>query len=187
MKVKTRDELKEYVNRGKRVKYLFFWGHQKKNVITKSCFSQWYCSPFTVDGKKFATAEHYMMYGKAALFSDLDAMEKALNAKEPGEVKAIGRAVKGFNQSIWDENKFALVIAANRAKFSCNDDLKHFLLNTGDRVIVEASPIDRIWGIGLAEGDDDALNPNLWKGENLLGFALMYVRHELKMEMASNE
>ena len=181
MKIRTREELVNYVNRGKKVKYLFFWGHQiKGNTVSKSCFSQWYTSPFNDGENRFATAEHYMMYGKAKLFGDTDAMEKALQAKNPGAVKAVGRSVKGFDQTVWNENKFELVVKANLAKFSSNDELKTFLLNTGKRVLVEASPVDKIWGIGLAEDNDAAQNPNLWKGENLLGFALMEVREQLQ-------
>ena len=181
MNIRTKEELVNHVNRGKKVKYLFFWGHQSKgNTISKSYFSQWYTSPFNEDGNRFATAEHYMMYGKAKLFNDLDAMDKALNAKNPGAVKAVGRAVKGFDQTIWNANKFDLVVKANLAKFSSNVDLKNFLINTGKRVLVEASPVDKVWGIGLAQDDDAASNPNLWKGENLLGFALMEVREQLQ-------
>jgi len=180
MKIKTKEELTNYVNKGNKVKYLFFWGHQSNgNTISKSCFSQWYPSPFSEGGNNFATAEHYMMYGKAKLFGDTDAMEKALNAKNPGAVKAIGRAVRGFDASIWDANKFDLVVKANLAKFNSSDDLKRFLINTDTRVLVEASPVDKIWGIGLAQDDKAASNPNLWKGENLLGFALMEVRDQL--------
>ncbi|GAA6138020.1 NADAR family protein [Arenicella sp. 4NH20-0111] len=181
MKIRTREELVNYVNRGKKVKYLFFWGHQiKGNTVSKSCFSQWYTSPFNEGENQFATAEHCMMYGKAKLFGDTDAMEKALQAKNPGAVKAVGRSVKGFDQVVWNENKFDLVVKANLAKFSSNDELKAFLISTGKRVLVEASPVDKIWGIGLAEDNDAAQNPNLWKGENLLGFALMEVREQLQ-------
>lgn len=181
MNIRTKDELANYVNRGKKVKYLFFWGHQVKgNSITKSCFSQWYTSPFNEGGNRFATAEHYMMFGKAKLFGDADAMEKALSAKNPGAVKAVGRSVKGFDQAVWNANKFDLVVNANLAKFGSNDDLRDFLVNTGKRVLVEASPVDKVWGIGLAEDSEAASNPNLWKGENLLGFALMKVREQLQ-------
>lgn len=181
MKITTREELVNYVNRGKKVKYLFFWGHTNKGqAVNKACFSQWYNSPFTEDGNSFATAEHYMMFGKAKLFDDAEAMEKALNAKNPGAVKAVGRSVRGFDQAVWNANKFDLVVNANLAKFSSNDDLRDFLISTGKRVLVEASPVDKVWGIGLAQDDEAASNPNRWKGENLLGFALMEVRKQLQ-------
>ncbi len=183
MKLRTREELVNYVNRGKKVKYIFFWGHRQSGKdITKTCFSQWYASPFKIGVHQFATAEHCMMYGKAKLFGDTEAMEKALQAKNPGAVKAVGRSVKGFENAVWDANKFDLVVKANLAKFSSNEDLRAFLVNTGKRVLVEASPHDKIWGIGLTEDNDAALNPNLWKGENLLGFALMEVRDRLAKE-----
>lgn len=184
MKIRTREELVDYVNRGKKVKFLFFWGQTNKSqIITKACFSQWYSSPFTEDGNRFATAEHYMMYGKAKLFGDAVAMENVLAARNPGAAKAEGRKVNNFNQEIWNKHKFDLVVNANLAKFGSNAELKEFLLNTGERVLVEASPVDRIWGIGLAEDDEAATNPNRWKGENLLGFALMEARERLRQKI----
>ena len=125
------------------------------------------------------TAEHHMMYKKAILFGDNCAAEKLLSASNPGEAKAIGREVLGFNQETWNEHRFEIVVSANAAKFSSNPELKNFLINTGSRVLVEASPVDKIWGIGLAEDNPDCHNPNLWRGTNLLGFALMEVRYQL--------
>jgi ribA/ribD-fused uncharacterized protein len=168
------------VNHGNKVKYIFFWEHTKpKSGVSKSCFSQWYDSPFESEGNHFMTAEHFMMYQKAVLFNDDQASQRLLAANNPGEAKAIGREVIGFNPQIWELNRFDIVVAANMAKFSSHPELKDFLLNTGDRILVEASPVDAIWGIGLAEDDPACENPNLWKGENLLGFALMVVRDQL--------
>jgi len=181
MNIRTKDELANYVNRGKKAKFLFFWGHTNKTqAVNKACFNQWYSSPFTEDENKFTTAEHYMMFGKAKLFGDAEAMEKALNVKNPGAVKAVGRSVRCFDQAVSDDNKFDLVVNANLAKFSSNGDLRDFLISTGKRVLVEASPVDKVWGIGLAQDDEAASNPNLWKGENLLGFVLMEVREQLQ-------
>ncbi|KMJ43334.1 hypothetical protein AB204_20265 [Xenorhabdus khoisanae] len=167
---------------GKKLKYLFFWGHKANhtNHITKSCLSQWYPVQFTVNDVKYASAEHYMMAGKARLFNDLDALEKIINAKNPGAAKAYGREIRGFNQSIWDEHRLKIVIEGNLAKFSQNKPLAEFLLNTGDKILVEASPVDRIWGIGLAEDFPNIQNPLTWDGLNLLGFALIAVREKLK-------
>lgn len=163
------------------MKYVFFWGHQlPPSGISKSCFSQWYDSPFEVDTRHFLTAEHYMMYRKALLFNDVGAAERVLNATNPGHAKAIGREVQNFDQSIWDQHRFDIVVDGNTAKFSANPELKAFLLGTGDRILVEASPIDPIWGIGMAEDDPQCDNPNFWKGLNLLGFALMEVREQLR-------
>ncbi len=168
------------------MKYVFFWGHQEKGKqITKSCFSQWYDSKFEEDGNEFITAEHYMMYHKAKLFGDNNACEKVLSASNPGEAKAIGREVLGFRQELWDEKRFEIVINANLAKFSQDSELKEFLLNTGSRVLVEASPVDKIWGIGLAQDNPKSENPDTWKGPNLLGFALMEVRGRLADEASA--
>ncbi|GLS26573.1 NADAR family protein [Marinibactrum halimedae] len=180
MNIKTKKALIDFVNQGNTVKYIFFWGHQEKgNQVTKSCFSQWYSSKFEEDGNEFITAEHYMMYHKAKLFGDTNACEKVLSAKNPGEAKAIGRGVLGFEQKLWDEKRFEIVVNANLAKFSQNSELKAFLLHTENRVLVEASPVDKIWGIGLAQDNRACENPNLWKGLNLLGFSLMEVRDQL--------
>lgn len=167
---------------GKKLKYLFFWGHKTNHVnhITKSCLSQWYPVQFTVNDVKYASTEHYMMAEKARLFNDLDVLEKIINAKNPGAAKAYGREIRGFNQSIWDEHRLKIVIEGNLAKFSQNKPLSEFLLNTGDKILVEASPVDRIWGTGLAEDSPNIQNPLTWDGLNLLGFALMAVREKLK-------
>lgn len=181
LKIRTRSQLVDHVNYGNAVKYLFFWGHQKPSSgVSKSCFSQWYDSPFEADGHHFITAEHYMMYRKALLFDDKAAAQKLLKATNPGAAKAIGRQVQGFDQKLWEQQRFDIVVAGNRAKFSSDPELEAFLLGTGNRILVEASPVDRIWGIGMAEDHPDCTNPNLWKGENLLGFALMEVRDQLQ-------
>ncbi len=181
--IRTKQDLINYLNFGNRVKYLFFWGHQQQsdNAVTKSCFSQWYESPFELDGIKYPTAEHYMMAEKARLFKDKSALAKIVAATHPGEAKKLGRQVTGFKQEIWLEHRLAIVVRGNLGKFSQNPALQEFLLNTKERILVEASPRDRIWGIGLGENNPDALNPYQWRGENLLGFALMEVRNQLKL------
>ncbi|EUD09556.1 NADAR family protein [Providencia alcalifaciens] len=155
-------------------------GHQsKQHQVTKSCFSQWYPAPFIVDNNRFASAEHFMMAEKARLFDDNETLQKIIHAPNPGAAKAFGREVRGFKQDIWDANRFNIVVKANLAKFSQNEALKQFLLATNERVLVEASPVDKIWGIGLAEDAENIENPLTWKGLNLLGFALMEVRAQL--------
>jgi ribA/ribD-fused uncharacterized protein len=175
------ETLKARADAGENINFLFFWGHtqKKEGVVDKSCFSQWFPSPFVVEGKRFPTAEHFMMHGKAMLFGDADAAKKILSDDDPSTVKAIGREVKGFDGAKWEKHRFEIVLNGNRAKFSQHDDMKRFLLSTGDDVIVEASPHDNIWGIGLKQSDDDAQDPRRWRGLNLLGFALMQVRAEL--------
>lgn len=157
--------------------YLFFWGHQAKdNQIDKSCLSQWWYSEFYFEGIKYSTAEQWMMARKAALFNDHDIFNRILATTNPKEVKALGRMIKNFDQNIWDKNKYEIVKIGNRLKFSQNKPLRDYLINTSDAVIVEASPYDLIWGIGLKQEDEGIKDPSNWKGLNLLGFALMEVR-----------
>jgi len=165
-------------------KFVFFWGHTPKRPgqIGKWCFSQWYQSPFTLDGIVYQTAEHYFMAEKARLFNDTDALARIIEAPNPGAAKRFGRQVVGFDESTWIEHRVEIAIHANRAKFTQNEELQTYLLNTKNRVLVEASPRDKIWGIGLAEDDQRAENPEQWQGLNLLGFALMKVRTELLQE-----
>ncbi len=175
------EDLQEQVRKGHLFKYLCFWGHtpKHKDIVDKSCFSQWYPSVFEVDGYTYQNAEQFMMAQKAKLFEDDEIFEKILKAENPKKVKALGRLVKNYNEEIWLERRFEIVVQGNLAKFSQNLDLKQFLLNTSDSVIVEASPVDKIWGIGLATEDENAERPLLWNGLNLLGFALMDVRKQL--------
>ena len=171
------ENLRFRFNAGEKLKYLFFWGHQSgKNGITASCFSQWYNAPFIVDGQRYPTAEHFMMAEKDLLFGDQATRAQVLQAPNPGAAKALGRQVCGFDEAAWLEHRFSIVVRANEAKFAQNSDLGQFLQQTGTRILVEASPVDRVWGIGLAQDDEKANNPNLWQGLNLLGFALMQVR-----------
>lgn len=170
-------------DRGEALKYIFFWGHSniQGEGLGKYVFSQWYPSPFTIDNIVYKTAEHWMMAQKARLFDDLPIFEKILNADKPGEVKELGRQIKGFDETIWNENKSEIVRTGNIHKFRTNPELKQFLLNTGDRIIVEASPNDTIWGIGLSQDSKGVENPHTWRGQNLLGFSLMEVRDFLRI------
>jgi len=163
-------------------KYLFFWGHtpKQKNVVDKSCFSQWFPAAFEVAGTTYATAEHWMMAEKARLFGNDEIGRHIIAARHPNEAKKLGRQVTGFDPQVWDEHKYDLVKAGNYHKFSQHSQLQDYLLTTGDRVLVEASPVDTIWGIGLAADSPDAANPARWQGPNLLGFALMEVRDQLR-------
>ncbi|MBU2665111.1 NADAR family protein [Actinoplanes bogorensis] len=164
-----------------RVKYLFFWGHQpeRDGSVGAGCLSQWWPSSFEADGEEFASAEHYMMWRKAVLFDD-DAMAgRILSAPHPKVAKTLGGRVSGFRQEVWDAHRYEIVVSGNRAKFGQHDALRDFLLTSGDRVLVEASPLDRIWGIGLSRDDPAAADPRRWRGTNLLGFALMDVRESL--------
>lgn len=176
----TIQNIKDRFQKKQRIKFLFFWGHTVKDEITKSCFSQWFTGKFEENGIFYKTAEHYMMAGKARLFNDAEILEKILQASTPNQVKALGRKVKNFDPNVWNEHKYEIVKQGNLLKFSQNNKYKDFLLSTGDKILVEASPYDTIWGIGMLETDPRAENPLLWNGENLLGFALMEVRDELR-------
>lgn len=164
-----------------RLKYIFFWGHQprKDGRIGESCFSQWWVASFEVDGLRYPTAEHYMMAEKARLFGDTEVLAKILASSSAAEAKKLGRTIRNFDAVRWDSQCFEIVVTANYYKFSQNADLRDFLKTTGNRILVEASPVDTIWGIGLAKDDADAERPAAWRGKNLLGFALMEVRDRL--------
>jgi len=174
-------QLVRALDEGQTARFLFFWGHRpaKDGRITKSCFSQWYEAPFQVAEVTYPSAEHYMMAAKAALFGDDQSRERILAATTPGAAKALGRKVVGFEEEVWAQERMRIVVDANLGKFGQDAHLSDFLLNTGDQVLVEASPVDRVWGIGLAADDPDANHPARWRGLNLLGFALMEVRDVL--------
>ncbi|BCL16076.1 NADAR family protein [Micromonospora sagamiensis] len=175
-------ELTDAVRAGRTAKFLFFWGHRARpdGTAGPGCLSQWWPAPFTVDGVEFATAEHHMMWAKAMLFDDRVTAGQVLTVAHPNEAKTLGRRVTGFDERTWQEHRYGIVVAGNLAKFGQHPDLRAFLLGTGERVLVEASPLDRVWGIGLAADDPAAADPARWRGLNLLGFALMRVRTALR-------
>ncbi len=175
------EDLLRYTKKGVRPKYVFFWGHTPKvpGRVDQSCLSNWFSSAFEIDGVRYPTTEHYMMAEKARLFSDMEVCEKIITAGNPGKAKALGRQVKGFREDIWIEQRFSIVVKGNYAKFNQNEKLGQFLIETGTKVLVEASSYDRIWGIGMGRDDERASKPENWKGLNLLGFALMEVRLRL--------
>jgi ribA/ribD-fused uncharacterized protein len=178
---RSADEVASLVASGANPKFLFFWGHTPPpdGSISKACFSQWWESSFEVDAVDYPTAEHYMRAAKARLLGDSLSLEKILAADHPKQAKELGRSVAGFNEAVWVKHRFEIVVAANEAKFRQNPELAQFLISTGSRVLAEASPVDRIWGIGMAADDRRATNPQQWRGLNLLGFALMEVRERI--------
>ncbi len=181
-KIDSRESLIREVRAGTRIKYLCFWGHRPRpdGQVGAGCLSQWWPSPFTVDGVTYATAEHWMMAGKARLFGDAEAERRALAAPHPAQAKKAGRLVRGFDDATWARERFGIVVEGSVHKFAAHPGLREFLLATGDRVLVEASPVDRVWGIGLAADDEAASDPERWHGPNLLGFALMAARERLR-------
>ncbi len=168
---------------GQAFDYVFFWGHKPSadGATSKSCFSQWWEAAFRVGDEVFPTAEHYMMARKARLFGDEDSARRILAAGSPNDAKSLGRKVKGFSEEVWLQHREEIVFTGNLAKFSQQPALRRFLIATGESILVEASPVDRIWGIGMAASDSRAGNPAQWQGLNLLGFALVKVRAHLAL------
>lgn len=162
--------------------YVMFWG---------SIFSQWNSNKTDgkkfqfedENGKKFSSCEQYMMYGKALLFNDQETANRIMNIKDVKEIKQLGREVKNFDNKIWDDNKFDIVVKGNYLKFTQNKEFKRELLKYKDKEFVEASPKDRIWGIGLHYDDVLALDKKNWKGENLLGKAITKVKDTIILEL----
>src|SRR5262249_57786248 len=143
----TRERLVQNLENGGSADYVFFWGHtpKREGFVDRACFSQWFPRAFTVNDVRYASAEHFMMAGKARLFADQMALAQVLAATSPADAKAIGRTVRGFDDARWSEARFAIVVEGNVAKFGQHPDLLACLLETKDKVIVEASPRDRIW------------------------------------------
>ena len=177
------DSLISRQNKGERLKFIFFWGHKAspEGQVTESCFSQWWAEhPFQEEGIPYLTAEHYMMAGKAKLFDDAEVLSQILQCQTPAEAKKLGREVRNFEQAEWEKHRMEIVVQANILKFGQHPDLHAYLMMTGERIIVEASPRDRIWGIGMSKNNEKAYFPAQWRGQNLLGFALMEARKRLR-------
>ena len=164
-----------------------FYGHKNdiRATVTKSCLSQWYKSDFVVDGIKYCCMEQYMMAQKALLFGDSVNYFKIMGTDIPRDMKRLGRQVKGFDSDIWDSVSMDIVRTGNYHKFTQNEKLMEFLLNTGNTVLVEASPYDHVWGAGIDDTNPDIYMPSKWKGRNLLGFCLMQVRDNIRAVYAN--
>jgi len=175
------EALQRAIDAGQRADLLFFWGHTAKGPgAGKHVLSQWWPAAFSLDGQGYASAEQYMMMQKAKLFGDEEACSRILSTRSPSEAKRLGRRVKGFDDKLWSAHRFAIAVRGNTAKFGQNPELRDWLIGTGEQVLVEASPADTIWGIGLAADDKRALDPRTWRGLNLLGFTFMKVRAALR-------
>ena len=145
-------------------------------------FSQWSACVFELRGYRYGTAEQAMMHGKALIFGDDETAQAIMQTDEPGRQKALGRQVRGFDQAIWDQRKYALVSEISLAKFGQNKGLRRNLFQTVGAALVEASPKDSIWGIGL-DAKTAAVTPeHEWPGQNLLGQALTEVREILAQQ-----
>jgi ribA/ribD-fused uncharacterized protein len=178
---RSREQLAALTAAGARPKWLMFWGHQpqRDGSVGSGALSQWWSCRFEIDGVEYRSAEHWMMAAKARLFGDEASVAPILAARTPAEAKALGRLVSGFDESRWAAERFELVVRGNVAKFGQDAALRAYLLDTRQRVLVEASPRDRIWGIGLGATDPAAADPSRWRGLNLLGFALMEARERI--------
>ncbi|MDR6224627.1 NADAR family protein [Desmospora profundinema] len=152
--------------------FTFFWR-------SDSPFSQWYRSSFVVNGVTYNCAEQVMMHQKAVLFGDEIIADKILQSDSPAEQKRLGRRVKGFQADVWDQHRKSIVYEGNYAKFTQNPKLKQALLETAGTLLVEASPVDRIWGVGLAADDPRIQDPQQWRGSNDLGEILTRLREAL--------
>lgn len=176
--VRSVADLVTALRRGERPEYLYFWGHRPRadGVLGPACLSQWWPAGIQVRGAHYPSAEHWLMAAKARLFGDHETAERIRHAPDPKEAKALGREIGAFEEREWRRHRVAAVIEGNLAKFGQHRELGRYLLDTGARVLVEASPVDEVWGIGLAREDEDAASPEHLPGQNLLGFALMEVR-----------
>lgn len=159
-----------------------FFGARREpdGSVGLGCLSQWWHAPTVEQGRRFETAEHWMMWSKAVIFGDAAVADQVLKAPGPREAKALGRRVSGFDPAVWDAHADAVVLAGNLSKFTRHPELAEVLLGTGDALLVEASPWDRIWGAGLAADDPRIHDTRMWPGTNRLGIALMDVRRILR-------
>ena len=153
--------------------HVFFWGSELSN---------WHSCIFMYMDERFNNSEQAFMWEKARYFNDTEGAKEILKETNPKNAKALGRKVNGFNAEQWMINSYIYMVAVNYCKFTQNESLKEILLSTGDKTIVEASPYDKIWGIGLHWKDDDVLDEHKWKGMNLLGKVLMHVRKTIREE-----
>ena len=153
--------------------FVFFWG-------STSPFSNWYLCPFVHHGKQYNCSEQYMMYKKAMLFKDYDVAEMIMGQTEPRKQKFLGRQVRGYVDSVWMDKCQDIMVEGLISKFTQDTYSLNTLLDTGDKIIVEASPLDKIWGIGLSRDDPRALDESQWLGQNLLGKVLMRTRDAIR-------
>ena len=155
---------------------IYFWKPEQPDGY----LSQWYPSKFIEDGVVYSNCEQYMMAKKAELFGDEQTMKKIMSTSNPRTIKALGREVKGYTDVKWNKHKAKIVYRGNLLKFSQNKELKERLLKTSGKLLAEASPYDKIWGIGLNPEQAKKVGVDGWKGQNILGKALMYVRGKLQ-------
>ena len=176
------EELVALCEAGGLPRYVNFWGHQPQpdGTLGPSCLSQWWPAEFAADGQVFASAEHYMMWRKARLFGDHDDGRRGAGRHVTGAGQGARTSGERLRQRDVDRHRWEIVVSGSLAKFTSDPALTAYLVGTGDAVLVEASPHDRIWGIGLTADDARAAVPSRWRGLNLLGFALMEARSRIE-------
>lgn len=173
------NNIEDYLNNNDDVCVISFFKHFGVDK-SKYCSQLYKCSFIDNEtGITYNSAEQYMMANKALLFNDIDTYDMIMSESEPVNIKQYSRMIKNFNASLWDEYKCQIVLKGNLLKFTQNNDIKEWLLNTGNDVLVYANQNDNIWGIGMSDIEPEFFNPKKWKGLNLLGFILMQVRKEL--------
>ena len=153
--------------------YYFFWKHR---------LSQWHMVNFQLNGITYCCCEQAMMHQKALLFKDYDSTVRIMAVWNPAEHQRLGRHIKNFDQKIWDANKERIVYEVSKARYTQSAACRELLLSTGDALLVESSPYDCVWGIGLGKDDPKALDEKQWRGQNLLGKILTQVREEIKAQ-----
>ena len=159
------------------MEHVFFWG-------TPSVFSNWHPATFVMDDLLFANSEQAFMYYKAKCFDDTVSMDNILKTHDPKEAKKLGRLVQGFEQDIWDVYKFDVMFNVLKHKFSQDRKMYIELMSTRGKHLVEASPYDKIWGIGLSVEDATNIDPDKWPGQNLLGKVLDNLRNSFEKDNA---
>ena len=168
-------DVKNMFDRREKIEYVFFWR-------TNSYFSNWHPSDFIVDDIKYWCVEQYMMAKKAELFKDHTVYNMIMTSDSQRDIKALGRKIRNFDENIWVQHREQIVFDGNYAKFTQNPKLKNFIMKQKGKILVEASPYDRIWGIGMESMEEGIVNPYNWQGLNLLGFVLMDVRDRILLE-----
>jgi len=167
-----------------KMEFALFWKPGSIEHEPYCCFGQWQYSEFMDEElsmrQRLTCAEQYMMASKACIFGDEEIKKEILETCCPKQMKSLGRKVRNFDTQIWDKTRHSIVLNGNYHKFAQNKDMRDILLGTGDKILVEASPMDTIWGIGLGASNPKATDPTSWRGSNLLGFALMEVRDEIR-------
>lgn len=142
--------------------------------------SNWYLSNFVCGGIQFTSAEQYMMYMKAVQFGDDYNMQRILYTTDVAKIKQYGREVRRYNDTIWSARRYGIMVEGLTAKFASNPTLRQKLLSTGNAILCECAVHDRVWGIGLSMKDPNRFDMQKWRGQNLLGKALMEVREILR-------